>query len=128
MAKNPRKETPAQRRAFETYYGFGVGRTYNAVAKEVGVSIATVKLWGRRFAWQSLVRERDLEVARAAADGTFKGEVESRVRQIQIVGLGLLQVAKAIAEAKRQSQWEAAEIITEAKQRASQIMKQAGKK
>lgn len=100
MARQPRPEDARRKRAFELYYGLGVGRTYPAVAKEIGVALATVKRWGRVYGWQGRVRERDLEVARSAADRSFQGEVESRARQIQIVGMGLLQVAKAIAEGK----------------------------
>jgi len=100
MKQGLKKEGAKQQRAFETYYAQGFGRSYGAVAKELGVSLATVKLWGRSFGWQERVRERDLDVARAVADRTFKGETEDKGQQLQIVRMAMLHVAKAIAEGK----------------------------
>jgi transposase len=96
----PKRETPRQERAFEVYYGLGYGRSYESVARKLGVSVSTTKLWGRTFEWQRRVRERDLDVARTVADRTIKGETEHKDRQLQIVHMALLQVAKAVAEGK----------------------------
>lgn len=100
MAGELKKEGSKQQRAFEVYYAAGFGRSYAAVAKELGVSAATVKLWGRSFGWQERVRERDMDVARAVADRTFKGEAEGKSEQLQIVRMAMLRVAQAIAEGK----------------------------
>ncbi len=100
MAKRLRKETAAQERAFEMYYGLGFARSYRAVAKKLGISVATVKLWGGSFTWRKRVGERDLEVARTVSDRTLKGEAETKERQVQIVQMAMIHVAKAIAEAK----------------------------
>ena len=100
MGQGLKKETARQQRAFEEYYGLGFGRSYGAVAKELGVSLATVKLWGRCFKWQERVRERDLEVARTVADRTFQAGTESQAQQLQIVRMAMLHVAKAVAEGK----------------------------
>ena len=100
MGQGLKKETAKQQRAFEHYYGLGFGRSYGAVAKELGVSLATVKLWGRSFGWQERVRERDLEVARTVADRTFQADTESQGQQLQIVRMAMLHVAKAVAEGK----------------------------
>ncbi|MDP3939890.1 MAG: hypothetical protein Q8R92_17365 [Deltaproteobacteria bacterium] len=93
-----REENAKHKRAFEAYYALGPGRRYAAVAKDIGVSLPTVKLWGRRFGWQARVQERDLDVARAAADRTFSGEREATRQQIQLVRMALFRAAKAIAE------------------------------
>jgi len=100
MGQGLKKEGAKQQRAFESYYALGFGRSYGSVAKDLGVSLATVKLWGRSFGWQERVRERDLDVARAVADRTFKGETEEKGQQLQIVRMAMLHVAKAIAEGK----------------------------
>jgi transposase-like protein len=93
-------ESPRQERAFEVYYGLGFGRSYEAVARQLGVSASTIKLWGRTFNWQKRVRERDLNVARTVADRTIKGETETRDRQLQIVHMAMMHVAKAVADRK----------------------------
>jgi hypothetical protein len=95
-----KREGARQQRAFESYYALGFGRSYASVARELGVSVATVKLWGRSFGWQERVRERDLDVARAVADRTFKGETEGKGEQLKIVRMAMLHVAKEIAERK----------------------------
>ena len=100
MPSGPKKDTARQERAFEIYYGLGPGRSYPAVARECGVSIATVKSWGRRHGWQARVQERDLEVARAAADRTLQADTEAAKQQMRIVRMAPFHVAKQITEGK----------------------------
>ena len=93
-------EQEHHKKAFEFYYGLGESRNYKRVAKEFGVSIGAVKLWGRSFSWKRRIGERDAEVARALADENTKDGMERAARNRKIVGLALVQVAKAIAEGK----------------------------
>jgi hypothetical protein len=93
-------EQEHHKKAFEFYYGMGEGRSYGKVAQEFGVSLGAVKLWGRSFDWKRRVWARDGEVARALADENTKAGVERASRNRKIVGLALVQVAKAIAEGK----------------------------
>jgi transposase len=93
-------EQEHHKKAFEFYYGMGEGRNYNKVAEEFGVSVGAVKLWGRSFGWKRRIGERDAEVARALADENTKDGLERATRNRKIVGLALVQVAKAIAEGK----------------------------
>ena len=94
------KEQEHQKKAFEFYYGMGEGRSYRKVAEEFGVSVGTVKMWGRSFGWRRRIGERDAEVARAIADRSLKDGTERTARNRKIVEMGLVQVAKAIAEGK----------------------------
>ena len=93
-------EQEHHKKAFEFYYGMGEGRSYRKVAEEFAVSVGTVKMWGRSFGWRRRIGERDAEVARAMADRSLKDGAERTARNRKIVEMGLVQVAKAIAEGK----------------------------
>ena len=93
-------EQEHHKKALEFYYGLGEGRNYKRVAEEYGVSLGAVKLWGRGFGWKRRIGERDAEVARALADENTKDGMERAARNRKIVGLALVQVAKAIAEGR----------------------------
>ena len=94
------KEQEHQQKAFEFYYGLGEGRSYSLVVREFGVSLATVKAWGKAFGWRERRRERDAQAARVMADRSLEENVEGLARNRKIVKMGLLQVAKAVAEGK----------------------------
>jgi transposase len=101
MSQNElRKEQEHHQKAFEYYFALGEKRSYSAVAGKFGVSVSSVKLWGRSFGWKKRVRERDLEVARTMAQRSLKDEVSHRTRNRQLVQLSLVQLAKAIAGGK----------------------------
>jgi hypothetical protein len=70
------------------------------VAQEFGVSLGTVKVWGREFRWRRRVRERNAEVAKALADQGLEQGVEALARNRKLVKMGLIRVAKAIAEGR----------------------------
>jgi len=93
-------EREHHKKAFEFYYALGEGRSYRQVAEESGVSLGTVKLWGRSFDWSGRIAERDADVARAMADRSMKKGMERGLRNSKIIEMGLVQVAKAIAEGK----------------------------
>ena len=93
-------EQENHKKAFEFYYGLGEGRSYKLVAQEFGVALGTVKMWGRAFGWKQGCRERDAEAVRTMADRSLEENVESLARNRKIVKMGLIQVAKAIAEGK----------------------------
>ena len=92
------REQPHQEKAFTYYYSLGEKRNYRKVAKEFDVSPSTVKLWGRSFRWKERLRERDLEVARQMASRVIGNEINHRERNLQIVHMALVQLAKAVAD------------------------------
>ena len=94
------KEQEHHKKAFEFYYGLGESRNYKQVADKYGVSLGSVKAWGRNFDWKRRVGERDGEVARALADQNLKDGVERVARNRKLVEMGLVRVAQAIAEGK----------------------------
>ena len=94
------REQEHHQKAFEYYFALGEKRNYEAVAEKFGVSVSSVKLWGRSFGWKKRVKERDLEVARTMAQRSLKDEVTHRTRNRQLVQLALVQLAKAIAGGK----------------------------
>jgi hypothetical protein len=92
------KEQDHHERAFEFYYGLGESRSYEKAAAEFRVALSTAKLWGRSFHWKQRIRERDMEVAREVATRTLSVEVSQRERNVQIVQMALVQLARAIAD------------------------------
>jgi hypothetical protein len=94
------KEQDHHERAFEFYYSLGETRSYEKVAAEFHAALSTVKLWGRSFHWKQRIRERDMEVAREVASRTLTDEVTHRERNVQIVQMALVQLARAIVDGK----------------------------
>ncbi len=68
------------------------------MAAEFNVSPSTVKLWGKSLRWKQRLKERDLQVAREVAGRTLADEVSHRERNLQIVHMALVQLAKAVAD------------------------------
>ncbi len=73
-------------------------RSYTAVAEKLGVNLTTVKRWGSRGKWRQRLQQRDLAIARKAADRAGAGQVDARTRQTKLVELGLIKLANAIAQ------------------------------
>jgi hypothetical protein len=94
------EELEHHKKAFEYYYSLGEKRTYKAVAKHLGFSLQSLKLWGREFVWKRKLKEREGEVARAMATRNINSEVSNKIRNKQIIQLALVQLAKSIAEGK----------------------------
>ena len=92
------KEQPHHERAFEHYYGIGEKRSYDKITTEFSVSLSTVKLWGKSFNWKRRVKDRDIQIAREMASRTLGDEVNHRERNLQIVHMALVQLAKAVAD------------------------------
>jgi hypothetical protein len=88
------------KKAFEFYYALGENRSYGLVAREFGVSVGAVKTWGQSFGWKRRVGERDAQAARVIAERGVKDTIERGLRNRKLVEMGLVQVAKAIAEGK----------------------------
>ena len=98
LARTLVREQPHQEKAFEYYYALGEKRNYQKVAAEFNVSSSTVKLWGKSFRWKQRLKDRDLEIARQIASRTISDEVNHRERNLQIVHMALVQLAKAVAD------------------------------
>ncbi len=92
------REQPHHEKAFEYYYALGEKRSYDKVAKEFNVSPSTVRLWGKSLRWKQRLKERDLQVAREVAGRTLADEVSHRERNLQIVHMALVQLARALAD------------------------------
>ena len=91
-------ENEKHERAFEAYHAQGPRRSLSKVARELGVSRSAVKNWSRAFGWAERTAERDKAIAKAAADRSIEVGVESTLRNRQIVQMGLVQIARQIAE------------------------------
>ncbi len=101
MSKSSRtlvREQPHHEKAFEYYYALGEKRSYEKVAAEFNVSPSTVKLWGKSLRWKQRLKERDLQVARKVAGRSVADDVSHRERNLQIVHMALVQLARAVAD------------------------------
>ena len=61
--KRTRKETEAQKQAFDLYYGMGEKRSLEAVANACGRSNRTIGEWSRKFGWKDRIVQREIEDA-----------------------------------------------------------------
>ena len=71
--KKARKETEAQKQAFDLYYGMGEKRSLEAVANACGRSARTIGEWSRKFSWKDRIVQREIE------DATNQGSVANSV-------------------------------------------------
>ena len=100
MAETKLIEREHHKKAFEYYYALGEKRSHQQVAKKMKVSLSSVKLWGGKFNWKGRVQQREAEVARIMATKAISNEVTNRSRNLQIVQMALMQLAKAIVDGK----------------------------
>ncbi len=57
-----------------------------------------IQNWSRSFRWRERIAERDAQVARAVANRSITDEVDHLGRNLQIVHMALVQLAKAVAD------------------------------
>lgn len=101
MGRRVRKEQDLHRRAYRFYLELGPGRTLAQVAREFGVTQASVQRWAKSFDWQRRVDQHDAQVARRTLDLAEQDSVETdakaRARNLQLTQMALLQLAKALS-------------------------------
>jgi len=88
------------RQAFELYRSLGTRRSYRKVAAHFDVSTSAVKLWATKHNWQDRIREHDAENARQTADRVLQSNDDEIDRNLKIVRVALMKVARAIAEGR----------------------------
>ena len=87
-----------QQRALEVYWSLGPKRSYQRVAGQIGVSVSTIKSWARQHGWKEQIVEREVQAARQLSDSVQTGPDPDSVRNLKIVRVALMKVAKAVAE------------------------------
>ncbi len=95
-----RPEKEQHQKAFELYYAQGEKRSFPRLAKDLGVSVASLKVWSKAFGWQQRLRERDATVARQVADNVIGSATVNATRKRKMVELALMKVIKAISADK----------------------------
>jgi transposase-like protein len=93
-------EHERMKKAFELYAEQGANRSLRKLARKIGVSHSTVRLWSRKFKWTERLEEREREVVKAMAKASIKVEADTRLRNRQLLQLALVQIAKKLAEGK----------------------------
>ncbi len=94
---------PRHQQAFEIYWSLGQKRSYARVAKRVGVSTSTIKLWSKQQRWRQRILEREVQQSRQLADTVQSGPDPESDRNLKIVRVAILRIAKAIAEGRVRS-------------------------
>lgn len=100
MVRRLQAEQEHQQRAFDLYAAQGSRRSHGRVATELGVSLATVRLWSRSFDWSKRVAQRDADQTRKLADRVINDQSDINNRNLKIVRAALLQTAKDISQGK----------------------------
>jgi len=77
-------ETEEQKQAFELYYGLGLKRSYSTIASQTGVSLSTMKNWGKAFDWQQRVEQRDALKRQELAESISADNADTVRRLLQI--------------------------------------------
>ena len=93
-------EKERHRKAFEQYYAMGRTRSLTKLAKRIGASVQALKVWSREFDWQGRIAQRDRDIARVVKSETIKAEIDSQIRNKQIVQMALVTIARQIAEGR----------------------------
>jgi transposase len=98
--RTPPVEQEHHRKAFEVYASQGHTRSYEKVAEALGVSVASIKQWGRTFGWRQRLQQRDAEAARQLSDRSIQSSLAERDRDLKIVRMAKMKLAKDITEGK----------------------------
>jgi len=98
-AAEPKTERDHHRRAFEIYSSLAK-RSYREVARQLGLSVRTIKGYSRTFGWQERIQEREASLARRIADQSLTDGLVENERNLKLVRAALLRIAKGITEGK----------------------------
>lgn len=93
-------EQDHHKKAFEVYASCGPKRSYDQVARELGVSVSSIKHWSRSFDWRSRLKEREASDARRRADRILLSSAKVRERNLKMVEIALLRTAQDIAQGR----------------------------
>jgi len=86
--------------AFEAYAAMGAKRSYKAVAGQFGVALSTVKGWAKTGQWNQRLAEREAREARLLADRSLQEGITETERNLKIVRMTLVKLAKDIHEGR----------------------------
>jgi hypothetical protein len=89
-------EQEHHRRAFEIYAAMEGRRSYETVARQMDVSLSSVKLWAGTFGWQARLKQREATLARQMADRVLETRTTDNDQYRKLVRMALIKVAKAI--------------------------------
>ncbi len=76
MGQQIRQETLKHQEAFQLFCTLGAKRSYNEVARMLGVSSNSVNKWAKSFDWKRRVQERDSTVV-----GRLEKEIDETIAQ-----------------------------------------------
>lgn len=78
-----KKETEAQRQAFDLYYSMGEKRSLEAVASACNKSTRTIGEWSRQYKWKDRILQREIEeTAEKGSTSNAVTAVKAEYRQI----------------------------------------------
>ena len=97
--RTPQTE-PDHQQAFEIFVSLGERRTYRRVASQLGVSDRTVRNWAKQEKWRQRLDERESRAARQLSDRSAQSTFDERDRDLKIVRMAKMKLAKDIAEGR----------------------------
>ncbi len=91
-------ETPTQQLAFEIYCGLGRKRSCAKVAKQLKVSLSTIKNWSRAFHWKERAEEWDAAKMQSLLESGFEGDLDQINQYTRMVEAAQVVAMKNLTE------------------------------
>lgn len=79
-----KKETEAQKQAFDLYYSMGAKRSLEAVASACNKSTRTIGEWSRQFKWKDRIVQKEIEET-AEKGSTANAVIDAKAEYRQII-------------------------------------------
>lgn len=94
-----KKETEAQKQAFELYYSMGAKRSLEAVASACSKSTRTIGEWSRQFKWKDRIVQKEIEET-AETGSPANAVIDAKVEYRQIIRALIAKFVKDYKEGK----------------------------
>lgn len=87
-------------KAYALFVSLGPKRTLKKVAEQTGLSVSTIKAWAKHENWKGRLAEQESQQARQVIDRNLHDGAQETSRNIRLVQMALLALAKNIREGK----------------------------
>lgn len=94
------QETLRQAKAFDTYYAMGDSRSYEAVARKLGVSKTSIARWAKVNNWQERIKERDKDIASKMYEKTDSDLVNTLTNYRKVITASVGEYIKNLKDNK----------------------------
>jgi len=96
----PPRDDQRHDKAYALFVSLGAKRTLKRAAEQMGLSVSTIKAWARHENWKKRLAEQESQQARQVIDRNLHDGAQETSRNIKLVQMALLALAKNIREGK----------------------------